>query len=174
MKVDSIPPAEQATFAHFSLLGMQFLTHHHWIEETIGCMSPLAWGILLVVPNHESVPALEPEFTCPAIQEHATFADAMHNLEHYFEDVCGFKKDEKGHAVPAAGKQKAAFDAAKIKYMIEELCVPMFIHVSAPPKAREPSYPYNFRVSRPGQRFSAQGRNWLPRSGKSARYRSSS
>jgi len=30
MKVDLIPQAEQEKFAHFVLLGVQFLTHHHW------------------------------------------------------------------------------------------------------------------------------------------------
>jgi len=30
MKVDLIPQAEQEKFADFVLLGVQFLTHHHW------------------------------------------------------------------------------------------------------------------------------------------------
>jgi len=64
----------------------------------------------------------------------------MPNLDHYLEDVCGFEKNQKGHAVPAPGKQKAAFDAAKIKYLIEELCGPMFVHVSA--CARSPHIPH--------------------------------
>ena len=81
--------------------------------------------------NCKSVPALEPEFTCPAVQEHATFAEAMHNLEHYLEDVCGFENKDKNHEIVAQGKQKAAFDAAKIKDLIEKLCEPMFIHVRA-------------------------------------------
>jgi hypothetical protein len=38
VKADSIPPAEQEKFAHFSLLGIQLLIHHHWVEETIICM----------------------------------------------------------------------------------------------------------------------------------------
>ena len=80
MKVDSIPSAEQEKFAHFSLLGVQFLTHHHWLEETIICMSFLTSYLLLLAPNCELVPALEPEFTCPAVEEHATFAEAMHSL----------------------------------------------------------------------------------------------
>ena len=87
--------------------------------------------LLLLAPNSELVPALEPEFTCPAVEEHATFAEAMHSLEIYLEDVCGFEKNEMGHVVLAQGKQKAAFDAAKIKHLIEEICGPMFIHVSA-------------------------------------------
>ena len=87
--------------------------------------------LLLLAPNCELVPALEPEFTCPAVEEHATFAEAMHSLETYLEDVCGFGKNAKGHVVVAQGKQKVAFDAAKIKHLIEELCGPMFIHVSA-------------------------------------------
>ena len=41
IKVDSIPQAEQEKFAHFALLGVQFLTHHHWLEETIMCTSLL-------------------------------------------------------------------------------------------------------------------------------------
>jgi len=60
----------------------------------------------LLPPNCELVPAaaLEPECTSPAIGRHTTFAETMHYLEHYLEDVCGFEKDEKGHAVPAPGK----------------------------------------------------------------------
>lgn len=131
MKIDSISPAEQETFAHFSLLGVQFLTHHHWIEETIICVSFLTSFPLQMTSNRELVPALEPEFTCPAVKEHATFAKTMHNLELYLEDICGFEKKEKDHAITAQGKQKAAFDAAKIKDLIEKLCEPMFIHVSA-------------------------------------------
>jgi hypothetical protein len=138
-KVDSIPTAEQEKFAHFSLLGVQFLTHHHWLEETIMCMSLFAPGLLLLPSHRYSVPALEPEWTSPAVQEHATFAEAMHNLEHYLEDACGFEKNEKGHAVPAPGKKKAAFDAAKIKYLIEELCGPMFVHVSPHPQVPHPT-----------------------------------
>jgi hypothetical protein len=55
----------------------------------------------------------------------------MHDLEHYLEGVCGFEKNEKSRSVPSLGKQKLAFDAAKIKHMIEELCDPMFVHVCA-------------------------------------------
>ena len=91
-------------------------------------MSPY---LLLLVPNRDLVPALEPEFTCPAVEEHVTFAEAMHNLEGYLEDVCGFEKNEEGHTLAAQGKQKVAFDATRIKHLIEELCGPMFIHVSA-------------------------------------------
>jgi len=94
------------------------------------CMSSLTLSPLLLVSNYELVPALEPEFTCPAVEEHATFSDAMHNLEHYLEGVCGFEKNEKGHAVAIQGKQKTAFDGANIKRLIEELCEPLFIHVS--------------------------------------------
>jgi len=39
----------------------------------------------------------------------------MPNLDHYVEVVCGFEKNQKGHTVPAPGKQKATFDAAKIQ-----------------------------------------------------------
>lgn len=131
MKIDTIPPAEQETFAHFSLLGVQFLTHHHWLEETMICVSYLTSYLLQIASDCGLVPALEPEFTCSAVEEHATFAEAMHNLEHYLEDVCGFQKKEKNHDIVAQGKQKAAFDAAKIKDLIEKLCEPMFIHVSA-------------------------------------------
>lgn len=47
IKVDSIPSEEQEKFAHFSLLGVQFLTHHHWMEETIICTSFLTPCLLL-------------------------------------------------------------------------------------------------------------------------------
>lgn len=138
IKVDSIPSEEQEKFAHFSLLGVQFLTHHHWMEETLICTPFLTPCLLLLPPNCELVPALEPEFTCSAVEEHATFAEAMHNLEHYLEDVCGFAKNENGQAILAPGKRRAAFDATKIKYLIEELCEPMFIHVSACVRAPHP------------------------------------
>ena len=51
MKIDSIIPAEQETFAHFSLLGVQFLTHHHWLEETIICVSYLISYLLQMASN---------------------------------------------------------------------------------------------------------------------------
>lgn len=38
-KADSIPPKEQEKFAHFSLIGVQLIGHHHWAEETFFCMS---------------------------------------------------------------------------------------------------------------------------------------
>jgi len=40
----------------------------------------------------------------PGIEEHATFSEAIHYLEHYPEDAYRFEKNEKGHAVPAPGK----------------------------------------------------------------------
>ena len=106
-------------------------------------MSFLTPYLLLLAPNRELVPGLEPEFTCPAVEEHATFAEAMHSLECYLEDVCGFEKNEMGHVVLAQGKQKAAFDAAKIKYLIEELCGPMFIHVGARTNSPPPLASWN-------------------------------
>jgi len=35
IKVDSISQAEQQKSAHFALLGVQFLTYHHWLEDTV-------------------------------------------------------------------------------------------------------------------------------------------
>jgi len=67
-------------------------------------MSPLTSCRFLLVPNCELVPAFEPECTSPAVEEHATFAEAMHYLGHYLKDVFGFEKNEMGHAVPAPGK----------------------------------------------------------------------
>ena len=55
----------------------------------------------------------------------------MGYLGNYLKAVCGFEKNEKGHAGPASGKRKAAFDASKTKHLIEELYEPMFIHVCA-------------------------------------------
>jgi hypothetical protein len=63
----------------------------------------------------------------------------LYSLESYLRDVCGFEKDEKGRATAAQGEQKDAFDAGKIKHLIEELSEPVFIHVSArtsPPTSR--------------------------------------
>ena len=87
------------------------------------------------------VPALEPEFTSPVVKEHATCAEAMSNLDHYLEDVCGFAKNQRGHAVPAPGKQKAAFDA-RIKYVIEELCG-LYVHLRKCLRAKPPHPPPN-------------------------------
>jgi len=68
------------------------------------CMSLLTSCRFLFAPNCELVPVLEPECTPPPVEEHATFAEAIHYLEHYLEDVCGFEKNEKGQAVPVPGK----------------------------------------------------------------------
>src|SRR5258706_4304362 len=106
MKIDSISLAEQEKFAHFSLLGVQFLIHHHWLEETIICVSSLTSYLL-------QMGSLEPKFTCPAVEEHATFSEAIHNLEHYLEDICGFEKKEKDHAIAAQGKQKGRLRRCK-------------------------------------------------------------
>jgi len=94
----------------------------------------------LLASNCELVPAFEREFTSLAVEVHATFAEAMRYLEHYLEDVCILEKNEKDHAVPVPGKQNAAFDAAKIKNLIEELCDPIFIRVST--CARSPHIPH--------------------------------
>ena len=40
IKVDSISQAEQQKSSYFALLSVQFLTHHHWLEDTVMCVSP--------------------------------------------------------------------------------------------------------------------------------------
>ena len=39
IKIDSISQAEQQKSAHFALLGVQFLTQHHWLANTVMGMS---------------------------------------------------------------------------------------------------------------------------------------
>lgn len=75
-------------------------------------------------------PAMEPEFCSPAIEEHALFADGLHNFEKYLEDILGWEKNEKGKAVPVPGKAKLPYDADKIRVMLEEMMEPLFSHVS--------------------------------------------
>jgi len=77
------------------------------------CMSPLTSCRFLLAPNCELVPALKPECTSPAVEEHATFAEAVHYLEHYLKYVCVFEKNEMGHAVPAPGNVKGRLRCSK-------------------------------------------------------------
>jgi hypothetical protein len=88
---------------------------------------------IALTPTCELVPALEPEFTCPAVEEHATFAEAIHNLEHYLEHVnAALRRTQTDHAVAGTRKAKGQLSMLqRSRHLIEELCEPMFIHVSA-------------------------------------------
>jgi hypothetical protein len=75
---------------------------------------------------------MEPEFTCPALQEHALFFDTLNELEEYLEAVLGFKKDPKGVPIPDPTKKKILYDPNKITELLDKLIAPLFEHVSSP------------------------------------------
>src|SRR5258706_61834 len=81
-KIDSIPANEEQLFATFVLIGVLTIHHHHHIEETLVCRSLCnpnlsSINFILLLP----VPKMEPEFTCPALQEHGLFTDTLNELE---------------------------------------------------------------------------------------------
>jgi len=75
---------------------------------------------------------MEPEFTCPALQEHALFFDTLNELEEYLETVLGFKKDAKGALIPDPTKKKIPYDRNKITELLDRMLAPLFEHVSSP------------------------------------------
>ena len=81
MKDDLIPPAEQ--FTYFSLLSVQFLTHHHWPEKIIMCMSFRTPCLLLLASTRELVLALHPE-TRPPLQRSAPEPSSSLTVPHTF------------------------------------------------------------------------------------------
>lgn len=81
---------------------------------------------------------MEPEFTCPALQEHGLFIDTLVELEEYLEAVLAFKKDSKGSPIPDPTKTKIPYDRNKIKGLFDRLITPLFDHVSS---ARHPMSP---------------------------------
>jgi len=111
-KIDFIPEDEEQRFAHFTLIGILAIHHHHHIEETL------------------IFPKMEPEFTCPALQEHALFNDTLVELEDYLMAVLAFKKDSKGSPIPDSTKTKIPYDRNKIKALLERLSTPLFDHLS--------------------------------------------
>lgn len=76
---------------------------------------------------------MEPEFTCPALQEHGLFIDTLSELEEYLEAVLGYKKDAKGTPIPDPTKQKIPYDRNKITGVLDSLVPPLFDHVSSAP-----------------------------------------
>jgi hypothetical protein len=83
----------------------------------------------------EPVPKMEPEFTSPALEEHALFTGTLSELEEYLEAVLAFKKDAKGSPIPDPNKTKIAYDRNKIKELFDKMLEPLFNHVSS---ARHP------------------------------------
>ena len=75
---------------------------------------------------------MEPEFTCPALQEHGLFFDTLTELEEYLEAVLGFKKDPKGSPIPDPTKKKIPYNRNKIIELFDKLVPPLFEHVSSP------------------------------------------
>ena len=52
--------------------------------------------------------------------------------QYYLGYVCDFEKsNEKAAAVPAPREQKATLDVMKVKRLIQELCEPMIVSISA-------------------------------------------
>lgn len=72
---------------------------------------------------------MEPEFTCPAIQEHKTFHDKLENLESYLLDVLGHEKIGHFETKVSPGKRGIPYDSVKLKQLMEELVDPLFVHV---------------------------------------------
>ena len=72
---------------------------------------------------------MEPEFTCPAIQEHKAFHSKLENLESYLLDVLGHEKIGHFETKPSPGKKKIPYESAKLKGLMEELADPLFAHV---------------------------------------------
>ena len=71
---------------------------------------------------------MEPEFTCPAIQEHKTFHDSLEGLKDYLLDVLGLEKV--GHfETKVSGKDRVPYEPAELKRLMEQLVGPLFIHV---------------------------------------------
>ena len=73
---------------------------------------------------------MEPEFTCPALQEHALFFDTLVELEEYLMAVLAFKRDAKGTPIPDPTKTKIPYDRNKIKVLLDSILPPLFDHVS--------------------------------------------
>jgi len=111
-KIDSIPANEEQLFATFVLIGVLTIHHHHHIEETL------------------IFPKMEPEFTSPALQEHALFTDTLEELEVYLMNVLAVKKDPKGSPIPDPTKTKIPYDRNKIIELLDRLLEPMFDHLS--------------------------------------------
>ena len=76
---------------------------------------------------------MEPEFTCPAVQEHKTFHDKLENLENYLLDVLGHEKVGHFETKVSPGKKKVLYESARLKLLMEELAGPLFVHVSFVP-----------------------------------------
>jgi hypothetical protein len=74
---------------------------------------------------------MEPEFTCPALQEHDLFTGTVVELEEYLEAVLAFKKDSKGSPIPDPTKTKILYDRNKVKELLDRMLEPLFDHVSS-------------------------------------------
>lgn len=75
---------------------------------------------------------MEPEFTCPALQEHALFFDTLNELEEYLEAVLAFKKGPKGVPIPDPTKKKIPYNRNNVTELLDKLVAPLFEHVSSP------------------------------------------
>lgn len=74
---------------------------------------------------------MEPEFTCPALQEHGLFTDTLNELEEYLMNVLAVKKDSKGTPIPDPTKTKIPYDRSKVVELLDRMLVPLFDHVSS-------------------------------------------
>jgi hypothetical protein len=130
-KIDSIPANEEQHFATFVLIGVLAIHHHHHIEETLICgflcnRNLSGTSLILLFP----VPKMEPEFTSPALEEHALFTDTLDEFEEYLMAVLAMKKDSKGSPIPDPTKTKIPYDRKKVIELLDKLLVPLFDHVS--------------------------------------------
>ena len=74
---------------------------------------------------------MEPEFTSPALQEHALFTDTLTELEVYLMNVLAVKKDSKGSPIPDSTKTKIPYDRKKVIEILDRMVGPLFDHVSS-------------------------------------------
>jgi len=73
---------------------------------------------------------MEPEFTCPALQEHALFFDALNELEEYLQAVLALKKGPKGTPIPDPTRKKIPYNRNKITELLDKLLTPLFEHLA--------------------------------------------
>ncbi|KIM25414.1 hypothetical protein M408DRAFT_210589 [Serendipita vermifera MAFF 305830] len=112
-QAEGIKPADEAAFAFYALITMGGVHHHHMTEE------------------EKYLPALEPEFKTPIVDEHHLFTGPLHELEEYLQELTGLEPDAaKGQYVPAKNpKPKVAYNGRKITEAIERMAEPMFTHL---------------------------------------------